>query len=165
MSLFTDKIRSLFTDKISKRQQREIHELMDKLANPMSYHLTPEQEAGLTDESARTELTQDQRTKLVAFHEAEVARLQGEVSKGNWQELGPYALALAKHHAAELGVDCPELDQVETFTPQVQADKCAVEYLESRCERLKAAMQEAMYWMDLNAPNRAQQTLQQALTS
>ncbi len=117
-------------------------------------------------------MTTAERTKLVAFHEAEVARLQGEVRAGNMNKLGEYAMALGRHRAAELGVelpipDCPELDhQVETpQAPQVQCDKEYILFLEARANRLKSAIAEACYWLDCKSPGRAYGTLQQALTS
>ncbi len=106
----------------------------------------------------------EERTRLVAFHEAEVARLQGEVRAGNFDAVAPYAVAMLKQ--MQFHTSDKDLEAIDTPpAPQVQCDKEYILFLEARSNRLKSAIQEACYWLDCQSPGRAMETLNQALTA
>ena len=59
----------------------------------------------------------------------------------------------------------PDLDAIETFTPQAQVDAAYVQYLEARKASLERAIAEARYWLDQGAQGRAWEVLRQVQTS
>ncbi len=112
-------------------------------------------------------MTTEQRQQRVTELERQISELQGEVGSGQFDKLPAYAIALAHKRAAELGVDLPELEHCETFTPQDaqdQVDQAHVQFLEAHVKELKRAMQVACYYISQGAPGRATEVLNQALT-